>query len=281
MPSVVIPAHDEAGVLPRCLDSVLAQKISEDPQVVVVCNGCSDHTAQVARSFPGVRVVETDRRSKTNALNLGEEVVDAFPRMFLDADVVLEPGALARTFAALKNGVLAASPAPRFILDHSSIGVRMFYRAWRRMPFYNRSMIGGSGAYALSREGRGRFDQFPELISDDGYVRLQFASHERKMVEDAHSQVRCPATTSALLDMMTRVDAGIMELRETCDELISREENRSADRIIRALRRPWLAPCFLVYASVRVVARRRAGRLRDRCSATPWIKDASSRIEEG
>ena len=107
------------------------------------------------------------------AQTLGDEEASSFPRMYLDADIELLPGALSETFEAIRDGVHAAAPRPVFDSTGASLAVRMFYRAWERVPYFNDSMI-GSGVYALSEAGRGRFDRFPPIIADDGFVRLQF-----------------------------------------------------------------------------------------------------------
>ncbi|MGW3138555.1 glycosyltransferase, partial [Streptomyces sp. NPDC001139] len=63
MTSIVIPAHNEAPVLGRLLDALLADSLSaDDPDIVVVCNGCTDDTASVAAARgPRVRVVAPPR----------------------------------------------------------------------------------------------------------------------------------------------------------------------------------------------------------------------------
>ena len=69
--SVVIPAHNEEVVLGRGLDGVLSGALLGEIDVVVVCNGCSDGTADVARSYGDrVRVIETPIPSKTHE-NIG------------------------------------------------------------------------------------------------------------------------------------------------------------------------------------------------------------------
>ncbi len=61
--SVVIPAHDEAAVIGRCLDALFTGFEPGELDVVVVCNGCTDDTASAARaSGHPVRVVELRAR---------------------------------------------------------------------------------------------------------------------------------------------------------------------------------------------------------------------------
>ena len=282
MPSVVIPAHNEANVIQRCLKSLLTQVRPGDLEIVVVCNGCSDDTAEIAEAFDGVRVLQTPVASKARALNMGDRAVSSFPRIYLDADVELEVGAVSAIFEALDGKTHAVSPVPRFQLRQSSLLVRMFYRAWRNTPFYNRSMIGGSGAYALTASGRSRFKTFPDVISDDGFVRLQFKSDERRVIDSAGSVVHCPRDMKSLLCMMTRVDAGSRQLGSLqYGNLRQNEETGTGQRIMSMVGKPWLLPCFVVYAATRLITRRRAARLSDGGRPAEWARDDSSRLESG
>ena len=280
MPSFVIPAHEEAEVIARCLDSILSHDCPDDLEVAVVCNGCTDDTARIARNHDKrVRVIETDVASKSRSLNLGDEAVTSFPRMYLDADVELGPNALSDTFNALGEGTLAVSPSAHFDLSRSSLFVRMFYAAWTKMPFYNDSMIGGSGAYALSQEGRDRFECFPDLISDDGFVRLHYKAKERSVVRNASSTVSCPRRMADLLKMMTRVTAGRRQLHREYPQLLATEETTGAGKVAAVIRSPLLWPCFAIYAFTRLVASHRERRQRNQESTPSWLRDDSSRVQ--
>ena len=50
MTTIIIPAHNEAAVIGQTLQGLLRQA-GEGDEVIVVCNGCSDDTAGVARRF--------------------------------------------------------------------------------------------------------------------------------------------------------------------------------------------------------------------------------------
>ena len=82
-------------------------------------------------------------------------------------------------------------------LRGSSLAVRAYYRIWTRLPYVREGMI-GVGVYALSEEGRRRFREFPDVIADDGYVRMLFSSGERVRVDDAPVRVYAPAALSDL-----------------------------------------------------------------------------------
>ena len=67
--SVVIPAHNEAASIRRCLDALFDGFAPGELDVAVVCNGCSDETAALAASSGHpVRVIELEAPSKPAAL---------------------------------------------------------------------------------------------------------------------------------------------------------------------------------------------------------------------
>jgi cellulose synthase/poly-beta-1,6-N-acetylglucosamine synthase-like glycosyltransferase len=96
---VLVPAHDEERSLGATLRAVMAQQRPAD-RVVVVADNCTDATAEVARSVPGVTVLETrgNRRRKAGALNQAwrSHAADADLVVCVDADTLLPPDALAR-----------------------------------------------------------------------------------------------------------------------------------------------------------------------------------------
>src|SRR5580704_6736168 len=89
MTSIVIAAHNEAAVIGRCLDAVLADAAPGEFDVTVVANGCTDDTAQVAAARSRVRVVDLPSAGKVPALNAGDAVAVGYPRIYLDADIVI------------------------------------------------------------------------------------------------------------------------------------------------------------------------------------------------
>ena len=136
-----------------------------------------------------MRIIETPVASKVHALNLGDDAAaSTFPRFYIDADVVLSLESLRQLAAVLTmqhDGARVLATAPRFAMNvrHSSWLVREFYAVNDRMPS-SREGIGGSGVYGLSEAGRSRFDRFPQLTADDGFVRLQFSPSERVTVDE-------------------------------------------------------------------------------------------------
>ena len=279
MAAVILPAHDESAVLTRSLDALL--KGNSDDEVIVVANGCSDDTAEIARRFaPRVTVVETPVGSKIGALNLGDQHASSYPRIYLDADIELKEGALDRIKQALRSGPwLAVSPEPIMDLSASSWAVKAYYNIWLSMPYCKSGMI-GAGAYALSEEGRKRFGVFPDVIADDGYVRALFKEHERGKVAGAYALVRAPADLGWLLKIKTRSRMGGMQLAERFPELLRNEEKAYGNGTLGVLRNPLKWSGALVYLYVNIVSRILARWRYAALSHYRWEKDLSSRNKQ-
>lgn len=276
MTAIIIPAHNEAVVIGHTLNGLLRQ-VGEGDEVIVVCNGCSDDTAGVARRFePRVIVLETDVPSKTNALNLGDRRARSFPRIYLDADVVLGKGALAEIVRVLASGRwLAVSPVPVMDLDRASWAVRAYYDIWLALPYCRSGMI-GAGVYALSEAGRARFADFPNVIADDGYARAMFKESERGRVDGAHSIVRAPASLDWLVKIKTRSRLGGMEMEAKYPGLLAIEA-KDYSWVLQVIANPLKWAKVLVYLYVNLVSRMRARRRLKDLSGYRWEKDLSSR----
>ena len=274
--SVVIPAHDEASVIERCLRRLLNGAERGELEVVVVCNGCHDETAELARrAAPEALVIEIPVASKVAALNAGDGAASVFPRCYLDADVELGIDALRATVQALADGALCAAPAPHHSVEGRTWVVRRFYAAHERLPFFTGPGVVGNGVYVLSRAGRARFGRFPELTADDQFVLERFASAERATVRSHRFVIHPPRTVAGVIKVRTRSYRGNAELRAR----VTAEEPDDAaggawalgllgDRSVTTAVPVWLG----INAIAKVNARRARGR-----RSTVWERDDSSR----
>jgi hypothetical protein len=206
--SVVIPAHDEAPVIERCLDALLMGVAPGELDVVVVCNGCGDDTARRARTVnDAVRVIELGVASKPAALRTGDAAARGFPRLYVDADVVV-PGAAARlVLERLRAGALAARPPIRYDSSEASAPVRSYYRARSRVPAVLGSLW-GAGVYGLSQAGRSRFDSFPDVVADDLWVDRLFDPAEVEVVDCPPVVVSVPRRSRELVRVLRRAYRG-------------------------------------------------------------------------
>ncbi|MDH4143853.1 MAG: glycosyltransferase [Acidimicrobiia bacterium] len=276
MISIVIPAHDEEQVIGRCLGTLLAGAAAGEFDVVVVANGCRDHTAEVARSFAGVRVVETPAASKAAALNSAEAAGLGYPRVYLDADVEVDAPAIRAVAAALENdGVELAAPGIRFDVRGRSWGVRAWCRIWSRLPYATEDHV-GSGLYALSRAGRQRFGPFPDTMAEDLFVWSCVPRSARKAVPDHEFTVHPPLRLAGLVRVLGRMHAASRADRALFADATSEVTEGQVRALARLLRSVRDVPAVLAYAGVAAAARLVARRP-DVRSGRSWLRDNSAR----
>jgi glycosyltransferase involved in cell wall biosynthesis len=276
--SIVIPAHNEETVIAAALKELIAGAVSGELEVIVVCNGCTDKTAEIVASFgDAVTCIATPVPSKANALNMGDSKSTGFPRIYQDADVVLSIEAIRQIAQVLQTGkFLAAAPVMRMDFRNASWLVRSYYEVWQQLPYVQEGMI-GTGVYALSEEGRNQFKTFPEIIADDGYIRALFKTHERTTVASCYSQVKAPANFINLLKIKTRSRLGGYELKKKFPELQGNEEKKYGNAIYGLLGNIQLWPKIPVYLFVNLLARFRAKWHAYTHGTNVWERDESSR----
>ena len=92
--SVVIPCYNYEKYVGLALDSVVRQRVAAF-EVIVVDDGSTDNSANVIRSYPGVRYIRQDNAGHVAAFNHGYAESRGDIVLFLDADDLLEPEAIA------------------------------------------------------------------------------------------------------------------------------------------------------------------------------------------
>jgi chlorobactene glucosyltransferase len=115
--SALVPARNEAGTIEACVQSLLAEPFHE----VIVCDdGSTDGTSEVLARIddPRLRVLQGAALppgwvGKPHACHQLARVATGELLVFVDADVRLERGALARIAGALRGDVLSLLPRQR------------------------------------------------------------------------------------------------------------------------------------------------------------------------
>lgn len=271
--TIIIPANNEEAYLANCLQALMASEVVGSPvQVLVVANACTDKTVQVARSFTtsasrigwALEVVDLAQPGKLNALNVGDRLAKGALRLYLDADVLVSPGLVRMLVAALAETEEPryASGSPTVSLARSAV-TRAYARFWQLLPFA-RSEAPGFGAFAVNAAGRARWGQFPNIISDDTYVRLLFAPHERKGVKASYEWPMVEGF-DRLVKVRRRQDQGVQEIAQKWPDLL-RNEGKAVPSPSEVLRMAVKEPVgFLVYAAVTLAVKSRKG-------STQWTR---------
>jgi GT2 family glycosyltransferase len=273
--AVIVPAYNEAAVIERTLAPLSQPAVDGFIELIVVCNGCTDDTAERARRVPGAQVVELDVGSKPLALNTGDELATLWPRLYLDADIDITATAVIAVLDRLKLGdVLAARPAFRYDTDGASLLVRSYYRARRRMSLHQNALW-WAGVYGLNIQGHERFGLFPDVTGDDMFVDTQFEIAEKTVVKTEPSVWRTPSNAKSLIAVLGRHHRGNTELVVRDPVRTPRTGKATAGAILRTIRGPQSAADAVVYLGMALAARRRA--LRGKVGKVTWEHDESSR----
>jgi glycosyltransferase involved in cell wall biosynthesis len=141
--SVVIPAHNEEAYLPRTLEAVRRQSYPR-VEVIVVANGCTDRTPQVARHHCD-KLVIVSKKALSLARNLGAKLARGELLIFLDADTELSPATLTRV-----AGLFTRQDAAGTVKGHPGTN----HLAYRLMYLYKNfvhcwSLHGGSSGVLI------------------------------------------------------------------------------------------------------------------------------------
>jgi glycosyltransferase involved in cell wall biosynthesis len=121
--TVIVPARNEEDCIGACLESLVSQsedvfQLGRDWELIVVDDGSSDRTGEIARSFPGVTVMKAAKlekgwTGKANAIWTAARKARGKWLLFTDADTIHEPGDLRRGIHEAtrhKAGMLSYSP---------------------------------------------------------------------------------------------------------------------------------------------------------------------------
>ncbi len=275
--SVVIPAHNESASIGRTLRALHTGTGEDDLDVVVVCNGCTDGTAEVARQAdPVARVIEIDRPSKSEAVRVGNASTHVFPRVHLDADIELSGTAVLELLGPITGeNVLATAPLRSVPRDGCSRWVRWYYDVWEALPQVESGLF-GRGVIVLSEAGQARVDPLSGMMNDDLGTSDVFTAGERRVVTSAVAVVHPPRTVRDLVRRRIRVVTGnVQATRLGARRRTSRTRVRTLLGL--AVSRPRMAARLPVFLGVYVVATLGARRALRAGDFDTWQRDESSR----
>ncbi len=102
--SIVIPAYNAEKYIIRCLDSIFAQKMDDNIEIIVVNDGSADNTLQVVHDYSeshstiDIQVISVPNGGLANARNMGYLKIKGDYFMNLDADDFLEHGIISKLY---------------------------------------------------------------------------------------------------------------------------------------------------------------------------------------
>ena len=206
--SVIVPAFDAERYLGEALESVLEQ--THGPaDVIVVDDGSTDGTAQVAESFGApVRCLRRERAGVAAALNAGVQAARGELLAFLDADDLW-----VREKLELQVAALAADPRLDLVLGHMSEfrSPDLSAEESARLAMRSGSVPGASrGTMLIRREAFMRVGQFAtgwtlgEFV--EWYARAVDAGLQVQMLPEVLMERRLHRANSGIRDADSRAD---------------------------------------------------------------------------
>jgi glycosyltransferase involved in cell wall biosynthesis len=188
--SIIVPARNEEASLANCLESLTAQTVVAF-EIIVVDDGSTDRTREIAQSFAKVRVISAwplpdGWTGKNKAVIAGAKEARAQWLLFTDADTVHLPGSLARALEEAKRegaDLLSYSPeqvvcafAERAVMPVVFAELASQYPP-QKVREQNSGIIAANGQYILVRRAAydavgGHAAVATEILEDVALARL-------------------------------------------------------------------------------------------------------------
>jgi hypothetical protein len=141
--SVVIVSYRTPDLLRRCLERLAADTSPRSREILVVDNRSGDESAEVARSFPGVRVVEAPQNlGFAGGVNLGLAEGTGDYIVIMNPDVEVHPGALDILIDFLEAHPQTGIAGPKLLNTDGSLQYSCRRRYTLKAILYRRTFLG-------------------------------------------------------------------------------------------------------------------------------------------
>jgi hypothetical protein len=167
--SIIVAAYNEEGCIAQKIQNFLACRYSGDAEMIVVSDGSSDRTAEIAESFASqrVRVIrQPERRGKGVAVNAGAEAARGDVLVFTDANSMFAIDALTELVRPLSDKSIGlVTGSSRYPGETIGSAYQRYEQMLKGLESRLGVVAGADGAlYAVRRELFKPLD--PALIND-------------------------------------------------------------------------------------------------------------------
>jgi glycosyltransferase involved in cell wall biosynthesis len=197
--SFVVPAYNEEALIGSCLSAIRAEieRTRCGAEIIVVNNGSTDATRQIAVSIPGVVIIDEPQRGLVQARKAGYLAARGKWIANIDADTILTEGWLSTTlqeFERVPNLVALSGPFIHYDLPRSAqwiaagfygiayivyLLMRFVFRAGSMMQGGNfivsRSALDAAGGFNSDFRFYGEDTELARRLSKVGAVKFSFA----------------------------------------------------------------------------------------------------------
>ena len=240
--SIIVPAYNEAKVLKQSLQSLLNLNY-RNYEIIVVNDGSTDNTSEIAESFVGYRqgklnqikitLINKENGGKANALNAGIKYSNAEFVLCMDGDSQLSPDSLkraARHFKDQKIGAVAGNVKvlnrKKFLTDLQALEYIEGLNMARSAQSYIRAVNIIPGPIGLFRKSAIIHAGFysSDTFAEDADLTLKILAKGWKIYYEprAISFTEAPASFQQLLKQRYRWTRGIIQsIRKHKKQLIN------------------------------------------------------------
>ena len=228
--SFVIAVYNGEKFLERKLKAIFAQNYPRERiEVLVVSDGSTDRTDEIARSFAGqgVRFLRVPHGGKAAALNAGVPLVGGEILVLNDVRQTLDPDCLRNVIACFGDPKVGAVSPQTIIVqgethEETSTSLYWRYEHWIRLRLTRvDSTFGTSGAFTAMR--RRLWVPLPAgTLLDDVYVPLKaFFQGYRILYEPTATMYDFPTVLQSEFRRKVRLQAGLYQMLKIMPELLS------------------------------------------------------------
>ena len=219
--TALLPVRNgERWIRPK-LESIIAlQYPRELVDIIVLSDGSTDSTVEIAHSFSGdgVRVLELPPGGKAVALNAGIQAARGDILFFTDVRQTFDPGSLDHLVQCFADPEVGAVSGELIILDGESleqanVGLYWKYEKWIRKALSRIDSIHGATGciYAMRRELVRPLP--PGTLLDDVYLPLAaFFRGYRAVMDDNAKAYDFPTSLDSEFRRKVRTQAGIFQI---------------------------------------------------------------------
>lgn len=174
--SIVIIAYNEEEYIGRLLESIKAEGYPSY-EIIVVDDHSSDKTVEIAQGYSSsipIKVVQKDIRGASRSRNYGATFAKGEIILFLDADVILPEGFIAKNLRVFKEKRLSIAGVDFIPITENNLDkwITGFYRLWlETVQYFNPRGIGFCLFVYKELHKKVIFDEGVVMSEDFDYVK--------------------------------------------------------------------------------------------------------------
>ncbi len=228
--SFVIAVYNGEKFLERKIKAIFGQNYPRElMEILVVSDGSTDRTDEIARSFAGqgVKFLRVPHGGKAAALNAGVPLVSGEILVLNDVRQTLDPDCLRNVIACFGDSKVGAVSPQTIIVkgethEETTTSLYWRYEHWIRLRLTRiDSTFGTSGAFTAMR--RPLWVPLPSgTLLDDVYVPLKaFFKGYRILYEPTATMYDFPTALQSEFRRKVRLQAGLYQMLKIMPELLS------------------------------------------------------------